>query len=196
MPYANASTRIQRYITVTDASGAVTITIDADNGVALPLLLALTATTRQAVAGNDVIDLLGDAAGARSKSILDSTQAQVWRIDSLGDMRTSPRRALAEITDPGNGGAIPVTKSGIVNLTTAGAETRTLANPPTYGMRMILGFASDGGDCVITAAAGVNQAGNTSLTFADTGDILVLESINTSGGTRWRVVANDGVALA
>jgi len=38
------------------------------------------------------------------------------------------------IADPGDGEAIPVTASGNVAITTAGAETRTLAAPGSAGL--------------------------------------------------------------
>jgi hypothetical protein len=100
------------------------------------------------------------------------------------------------IKDPGNAKAIPVQVSGIVNLVTAGAETRTLASPKREGQTLQLNMKTDGGDCVITCATGVNQTGNNTLTFADAGDHLLLQAGRSGANLRWRVVANDGVALA
>lgn len=103
----------------------------------------------------------------------------------------------AAIADPGASGAIPVTTSGTCSLVSAGAETRTLAAPTFVGQRLTLGFAIDGGDIVVTGANAVNQTGNNTLTFADAGDLIVLEAILIGTSTRaWRVVANDGVALS
>lgn len=102
------------------------------------------------------------------------------------------------IADPGNAGAIPVTVAGYCPLVTAAGETRTLADPSYDGQVIDLFFKTDAGDCVVTAASPVNQAGNNTLTFADEGDHIKLIGYTgfTVGGAEWRVVANDGVALS
>lgn len=100
------------------------------------------------------------------------------------------------ITDPGNAGAIPVTDDGSVQLVTTGAQTRTLAAPTYVGQMLALSMKTDGGDCVVTASAGVNQTGNNTLTFNDAGDTLVLIGIESGANKRWRVVSNDGVTLS
>ncbi|MCE7938679.1 MAG: hypothetical protein DYG90_08885 [Chloroflexi bacterium CFX6] len=100
------------------------------------------------------------------------------------------------ITDPGNAGALPVTKGGYVPLVTAGAETRTLAAPLFVGQEIHLYMKTDGGDCVVTCATGVNQTGNNTLTFNDAGDSLFLRAIEVGSNKRWRVIHNDGVTLA
>jgi len=102
----------------------------------------------------------------------------------------------AGIADPGDAGAIPVTQSGHVSLVTAAAETRTLADPTFAGQVLALAFKTDGGDCVVTAANGVNQTGNNTLTFADAGDLITLQAIELGANLRWRAMANDGVALS
>lgn len=102
----------------------------------------------------------------------------------------------ADLADPGDAGAIPVTQSASVALTTAGAETRTLAIPIFIGQRLNICLDTDGGDAVVTVAQPVNQAGNNTLTFADAGDHISLEAITVGGALRWRVLANDGVALS
>jgi hypothetical protein len=100
-----------------------------------------------------------------------------------------------DIADPGDGNAIPVTASGSVSLVTGGAETRTLAIPTFIGQVLNLSFDTDVGDCVVTASAAVNQAGNNTLTFTDVGEIIVLTAIEIAGALVWRDTANDGVAL-
>ena len=102
----------------------------------------------------------------------------------------------ATITDPGDAGAIPVDKSGTCLLETSAAETRTLADPPVVGRIISLAFKTDGGDCVITAASAVNQAGNNTLTFNDAGDHIILAAIEVGSNLRWRVLCNDGVSLS
>lgn len=100
------------------------------------------------------------------------------------------------IADPGDAGAIAVTRSGTCPLVTAAAETRTLAIPENAGDLLNLSFKTDGGDCVITVASGVNQTGNNTLTFADAGDQLLLAAIENGAALAWRIVSNDGVALS
>lgn len=109
--------------------------------------------------------------------------------------QSPPEPLTSEITDPGDAGAIPVDRSGHVNLVTAGAETRTLAAPSYMGQQLLLGFKTDGGDCVITCATTVNQTGNNTLTAADAGDAIELVAVYSGANLRWRVRSNDGVAL-
>lgn len=100
------------------------------------------------------------------------------------------------IADPGDGNAIPVTRSGYVPLVTGGAETRTLADAAAPGLTLDLYLKTDGGDCVITAASDIDQAGNNVMTFDTVGEHIRLTSIEDGADYEWRVVANDGVALA
>lgn len=80
------------------------------------------------------------------------------------------------IKDPGDAGAIGILKSGLCKLVTAGAETRTLADPKAPGLEIQLSLMTDEGDCVITVASGFNASGNTTLTFDAVGDTVVLRS--------------------
>lgn len=95
-----------------------------------------------------------------------------------------------------NAAAIPVKFGGNVHLTTAGAETRTLAVPGYVGQTLTLYFQTDGGDCVITVASAINQAGNTVVTMNDAGDSITLRGVFTGAAMVWRVLANDGCALS
>lgn len=115
--------------------------------------------------------------------------------DTVAFVDIARKKSPQTIPDPGDGLAIPVTESGYCPLVTAGAETRTLAAPLFPGQVLTLGFKTDGGNCVVTASAGVNQTGNNTLTFADAGDHLKLEAIESGSSLVWRIVANDGVAL-
>lgn len=101
-----------------------------------------------------------------------------------------------EITDPGASGAIPVTRSGNVPLTTVAAETRTLAIPAVAGITLSLSLAVDGGDCTITVASAINQAGNNTITLGDAGDTVVLTAVKVGVVLAWRLVVNDGCALS
>ena len=100
------------------------------------------------------------------------------------------------LTDPGNAGAIPVTKSGSVPIVTAGAETRTLAIPTAIGQTLSIIMKTDGGDCVVTVASAINQAGNTIITLGDAGDNIHLIGVHTGTALAWRVLSNDGAALS
>lgn len=100
------------------------------------------------------------------------------------------------IPDPGNGGAIDVSRPGICEITTAGAETRTLADPTFRGQQIDLVMVSDGGDCVITAASPINQAANTTITLNDVGDFVrLVGKYNATDGWEWVVIVNDGATL-
>ena len=100
------------------------------------------------------------------------------------------------ITDPGNAGAIPVTESGTCLISSAGAETRTLAIPTFVGQELMLAMNTDGGDVVITSAQGINASGNTSITMNDAGDILHLIAVRVTTALRWRVLVNATCTLA
>ena len=106
------------------------------------------------------------------------------------------RSSAVAITDPGDAGAIPVTRSGVCPITTAGAETRTLAIPSFVGQRLTIPMDVDGGDAVITVAAAFNQTGNNTITLNDAGDTVELVGVQVGGALVWRVVVNDGATLA
>lgn len=95
------------------------------------------------------------------------------------------------IADPGDEGAIPVSFSGVCELTSgASGETRTLAAPTHRGQWLFLVFHTDGGgDVVITASAGINQTAETTITFADAGTCLYLIGCQVGTAMVWRTVA-------
>jgi hypothetical protein len=99
------------------------------------------------------------------------------------------------IADPGTGLAIPVTASGVCEITSAGAETRTLAIPTRVGQKLVLVVDVDGGSCVITSAQPINQTGNNTITMNDVADFIELTAVKVGAALRWRVVANDGAVL-
>lgn len=110
--------------------------------------------------------------------------------------KRGPRLANV-IADPGNAGAIPVTQSGRCAIVTAGSETRTLANPTFEGQELLIYILTDGGTCVITAAAAINATGDNTITMAEALDVLDLVAIRGSAsGLRWRVRSSDGSALS
>ena len=102
-----------------------------------------------------------------------------------------------EIADPGDAGAIPIDRAGVVHLVTGGAETRTVADPEQVGLLLSLFFLTDGGNCVVTFASPINQAGNTIATFNDATDSVHVRSVRDGASSyRWAIVGNDGAALS
>lgn len=100
------------------------------------------------------------------------------------------------ITDPGDAAAIPVIKSGVCPMTSAGAETRTIAAPSFIGQQIALIADVYVGDIVVTSATTVNQTGNNTLTFGVAADACILTAMQVAGSLVWRITANDGVALS
>ncbi len=109
------------------------------------------------------------------------------------------------IADPGDGEAIPVSAATIADgtvgrgycaLTTAGAETRTIAAPTVVGQELLVWLDTDGGDGVVTVAHAINQAGNNTITMADAGDYFTLRAYTLGGALKWKIVENDGAALS
>jgi predicted RecA/RadA family phage recombinase len=115
------------------------------------------------------------------------------RLDGI-TVATNP--LSANIADPGNAGAIPVTASGHVDIVTTAAQTRTLAAPSFVGQQLLISMKTDGGDCVITCATTINQTGNNTITLNDAGDAVLLVAKANSANNRWSVVSNDGAALS
>lgn len=114
----------------------------------------------------------------------------------ITEMLAQPPKAAVSsfenvITDPGDAGAIPVTVSGYCPIVTTGAETRTLADPTIAGQILVLSMKTDGGDCVITVASPIDQAGRLTITFNDAGDTLVLNGVEDGADIEWRVLADD-----
>ena len=96
------------------------------------------------------------------------------------------------IPDPGNAGAIDVSRSGICLITTAAAETRTLADPTFRGQQIDINMIVDGGDCVITAASPVNQTGHTLITLSAIGGFIrLVGKYNATDGWEWQEVFED-----
>jgi hypothetical protein len=93
---------------------------------------------------------------------------------------------MNSIADPGNAGAIPVGMEGHVKIVTAGAETRTIADPTIVGQQLLLTMQTDGGDCVITTASPWNQNGNTTITLDDVGDAALLVACRDGADIEWR----------
>lgn len=145
----------------------------------------------------DVATHIADTSAAHAASAISIADAGNYTAQTTveGALQEIYPKAPVAIADPGASGAIPVTKSGSVAITTAGAETRTIAIPGVAGITIAISLNVDGGDCVITAAAAVNQAGNNTITMGDAGDTIVLTAVLVGAALRWRVLVNDGCAL-
>lgn len=103
-----------------------------------------------------------------------------------------------ELGDPGDAGRIkPLGFGQVCLLISAGAETRTLADPIFIGQRFTLAMETDGGDVTVTSDSPLNQTGNNTAVFGDAKDSLDLYAVSDgAGGYEWRVAANDTVALS
>ena len=101
-----------------------------------------------------------------------------------------------EIADPGNAGAIDVSRSGYLLSVSAAAETRTLARPAFVGQVLDLICKTDGGDNVVTVTGTINATGNNTITLNDAGDHVRLVGSQSGTTLQWRVVVNDGASLS
>lgn len=148
----------------------------------------------------DVATHIADADGAHAASAISIADAGTFTDQTEVEAALQeiyPTVPVAAIADPGDGGAIPVTKSGNCAITTTGVDdTRTLAIPTFAGQTLDISLDVDAGDAVITVAAAVNQTGNNTLTMADAGDHIRLTGVQVASALVWRVCANDGVALS
>lgn len=110
------------------------------------------------------------------------------------------RQGGLDIPDPGASGAIPVGHSGVCNLISAAAETRTVADPSFVGQRLTLHTQVDGGDITITFASGINVSANTAAVTQTANDVLdlvaVADGAATAGTLAWRIVFNEGWSLS
>lgn len=102
---------------------------------------------------------------------------------------------MPAIADPGDAGAIPVTRGGYCALVTGGVETRTLANPAAIGQRLLLFLKTDGGNCNITCASAIEQDGDSVIQMDDAGDAIELVGIEDGADKEWRIVFNDGCTV-
>ena len=146
----------------------------------------------------DVATHIGDAVGAHAASaisILDSGifTAQIEVEAALQEIYPHVEVLLA---DTGDAGAIPVARSGNVALTSAGAETRTLAIPAAQGIELVVSCDVYVGDIVITAASAVNQTGDTVITLGSAGVTIAFKAVQVASALVWRIAMNDGATLA
>jgi hypothetical protein len=147
------------------------------SGVTFNIIRAQEGTTAQAFSIDDNFALIV------TKGVFDDLELEI--VNKLSKV----------ITDPGASGAIPITTSGHCSIVTTAGQTRTLAAPTFAGQEMLLSFKTDGGDCVITVATGINVAGNTTITMDVAGQAIGLVAIDVGSNIRWRVNFNDGCTL-
>ena len=96
------------------------------------------------------------------------------------------------IRDPGDAGTIDVSRSGILELTSAAAETRTLPDPVFRGQEIAIYMVVDGGDITITASSPVNQTGHTSIVASAVGGFILLRGkYNATDGWEWQEIMED-----
>jgi hypothetical protein len=148
----------------------------------------------------DVATHIADSSAAHAASAISMADAGAFTAQTTveaGLQELYPKAPVA-ITDPGDAGAVPVTRSGSCALTSGGtAETRTIAIPALAGITLDISLDVDGGgDVTITVAAAVNQTGNNTIVLADAGDHLRLAAVQVAGALVWRLVCNDGGALS
>ena len=168
--------------------GAVAVTGGAGtNGNANGGALTLNGGAKNG-SGADGAVTLGSVAA--SLALGNSTAIATWASKQAAGAATNT------IADPGTGQAIAFTTSGVCMITTAAAETNTLAIPAFVGQRLALMCAVYAvGDRVITSSQRINQANNTIITLGAAGDFIELLGVTVGGALRWQVVANDGAAL-
>lgn len=98
------------------------------------------------------------------------------------------------IADPGNAGTLTCDRQmAMFKLTSAAAETRTLAQPTKPGIMCAVVVDVYVGDITLTVTGGYNQAAATSLTLGTAGDWVLFYSVEVGTSYYWRVIASEGV---
>lgn len=122
-----------------------------------------------------------------------------WRVVENQGVPSIPQRGPTEYvrTDPGDGEGITTSTSGIIVLVSGpDPETRTMIGPGFIGQQLIICLGTDGGGNVeLTIATTFNQVGNTTITFEDAGDTVLLVGKQKGAARRWSLVMNDGCTL-
>lgn len=183
----------------------VDLTANVTNNIFCGIIAAYIDTTHAwidiepAIRQADVATHVADGSAAHAASAISIADAGAFTTQTEAEalfQEILPKAPVA-IADPGDGGAIPVTKSGSVAITTTGVDdTRTLAIPALAGITIAISLDVDAGDAVITVAAAINQTGNNTITMGDAGDTIVLTAVQLAGALVWRVVVDDGNALS
>ena len=158
--------------------------------------LSLVGSGTGTVAINNASTMSIGTSGTTTLTLGRSGQSTVLAGNVSFSAATRAAAAAFTLADPGNAGAIPVTTDGVCALTSAGAETRTLAIPTFMGQRLSIVCDTYVGNIVVTSSQALNQAGNTIMTFGAVRDYIALEAITVGGALRWQVLGVDGVALS
>lgn len=169
-------------------------------------IAATTVSAAIAEVSGDVTDHVGDTSDAHAGTAIS------FAAGDSGMVATDVNAAILEAFDSASafngllitGQSISSTNESeidapgsCVEITSAGAETRTLADPTGTGQRIDIICKTYVGDIIVTAASAINQTGNNTLTFGAAGDYIALIGVpNGDGSWRWQVLANDGVALS
>ena len=96
-----------------------------------------------------------------------------------------------QIVDPGDAGTISVDKNlGVVQLVSAGTETRTLDRPTKPGVRLALFMKTDGGDITLTVTGNYNEAGDSTFVFDDVGEFAEFISLYDGTDYFWRLTSS------
>lgn len=108
------------------------------------------------------------------------------------------RTEIRERTDPGTGNAIPVDVSAYIPITTAAAETNTMAVPTFLGQTMLLNCVTYAvGDRVVTVADPHIDGTNNTIAFTAAGQAICLVGIKATASTLgWALAWNRGTTLS
>ena len=148
-------------------------------------------------APGDVSTHISAAAGAHAASAISLASELTAQVEVEAAIAEMLPFIPVAIADPGDACAIPVTRTGVCPVTTAAAETRTLAIPSFIGQSLSLTCdIYSGGDAVVTVAAAINQTGNTVITLGSAGVNICLHGTQIGGSLVWRVHCNDGATLS
>lgn len=104
---------------------------------------------------------------------------------------------VVEVADPGNGGQIilPDHHHAVCALTSAGAETRTIAVPRFHGQRCTLSCETHAGNIVVNVAGDGNTQGHDEITFTAIGQAVDMVGVKRSGALRWRAAVADPTSI-
>jgi len=163
-------------------------------------LLSLENSTASGGATSYNLYISADAANVEAIHVDAGTVLIDETLAVTGGFTTAPIFAATTqlIADPGNAGAIPVTADGVCTLTTAGAETRTVADPAYIGQNLTIIFDVDAGNVVTTFASNVvdtDGGDHNTLTWDDATDGIVLKAGYVGGSLAWFAVQHLGAAV-
>jgi len=104
---------------------------------------------------------------------------------------------VVEVADPGNGKQIilPEHHHAVCALTSAGAETRTIAVPRFHGQRCTLSCETHAGNIVVNVAGDGNTQGHDEITFTAIGQAVDMVGVKRSGALRWRAAVADPTSI-